>query len=130
MGESAEIEAVCCFQSKETCGAAKQVTRRDNVAKDKVHSPQGLGSKPYDSILPFRKPAHHGLNPVCLLHSMGWDPVFQESPADPIFWAPDWDQPLIKMMLRGDWWAGEPPREKAQAEQRVQGPQLCLTGAV
>ena len=45
MGESAEIEAVCCFQSKETCGAAKQVTRRDDVAKDKVHSPQGLGSK-------------------------------------------------------------------------------------
>ena len=45
MGESAETEVVCCFQSKETCGAGKEVTQRDDVAKDEVHSPHGLGSK-------------------------------------------------------------------------------------
>lgn len=45
MGESAEIEAVCSFQSKETYSAGKEVTRRDDVAKDEVHSPRGLGSK-------------------------------------------------------------------------------------
>lgn len=61
-----------------------KVTRRDTGQRTWHTSGARLHVPPLDSgpsvgtALPFWTPAHPGLDPVCLLFSVGWDPVLQE----------------------------------------------------
>lgn len=57
-------------------------------------TPPWTQAQAQSSALPLHKLAPCGLDPICLLCSLGWDPVFQESPADTVFWAPNWDPPI------------------------------------